>query len=189
MTARKRATNADSGSPSNGEPEYLLVGNLGRPHGLQGEILMQPITDFPERLKQGATVHLGRDRTRTTIVGVRQHADGLLLHFQGIDSRDAAALHRNQQVWVLTRDRPPLPSGHFYHHELLGLPVVDDAFGHIGTLAEILQTGANDVYVVQDDAGREVLLPAVAGVVLDLNPKLGVIRVRIPKGIDVGSRR
>jgi hypothetical protein len=90
---------------------------------------------------------------------------------------------------VLTADRPPLPAGHYYHHELLGCTIVDEKRGSIGTLAEILLTGANDVYVVQTTTGREVLLPAIAGVVLHIDIDKRVIQSAFPMELSTMRHR
>ena len=184
MTARERTTRANSGSPPTGEPDYLVVGTLRRPHGLRGEILMDVRTDFPERLKGGVTVFLGRHHEPAVISACRPHARGLLIHFQALDSREAAAAYCGRDVYVLTADRPRLPAGQYYHHELLGCDVVDEDRGSVGALVEILQTGANDVYVIKGASGRELLLPAIEGVVLEIDPSRHLIRVRTPDGIE-----
>ncbi|MFH1185570.1 MAG: ribosome maturation factor RimM [Chloroflexota bacterium] len=187
MTVRRPTTKANSGSPSTGEPEYLVVGTLMRPHGLLGEMLMNVITDFPARLVPGSKVFLGARYTPMTVGARRLHARGLLIRLQGIDTPEAAGAYRNHPVYVLSSDRPRLPAGQYYHHELLGSMVIVDADQRsIGTLVEILQTGANDVYVIKDAADREMLLPSIAGVVLGIDVHQHLIRVRVPDGMDIG---
>lgn len=185
MTARKHGKKAHSGSPLPGEPEYLLVGTVRRPHGVHGEILMDVVTDFPERLTAGVRVFLGGAHTPVQIVSCRGHDRGLLIKFEGVETPEAAGLHRNQPVWVLAADRPPLPDGLYYHHQLLGCSVEDDKGRAIGTLTEILETGANDVYSVRTASGREVLLPAITGVVLEVHLDQRRILVHIPAGIGI----
>lgn len=173
-----------SGSPLPGEPEYLLVGTLRKAHGLRGEVLMHVLTDFPERLAPKARVFLGDDHTPTAIVSHRPHGGGLLLQFEGVDTPEAAGLLRNQSVYVQANDRPRLPSGHYYHHELLGSTVIDENDETVGVLGQILQTGANDVYVVKLASGKELLLPVLASVVLTIDPDQHLIRVRLPAGLE-----
>jgi 16S rRNA processing protein RimM len=185
MTARKRAMKTTSGSPPPGEPEYLLVGTIRRPHGVHGELLMDVATDFPERLQPGVKIFVGAAHVPTVIAACRGHARGLLLTFEGVDTPESAGMYRNETVWVLAADRPPLPEGQYYHHELLGCTIEDEKRGSIGILAEILLTGANDVYVVQTPEGREVLLPAIAGVVLHIDVPNRIIRIRVPEGIEI----
>jgi 16S rRNA processing protein RimM len=119
------------------------------------------------------------------IAARRGHARGLLITFEGVDTPESAGTLRNEPVWVLAADRPPLPDGQYYHHQLLGCTVVDEQGGSIGTLSEILVTGANDVYIIRTAMGRELLLPAIAGVVLHIDIHKRMIQVRVPEGIEV----
>ena len=79
-------TKETSGSP-NGEPVYLTVGFLRRPHGVHGEIVMDLHTDFPERLKRGKKLLVGDDHNSITVEGVRPHQNGVLIKFKGVDNR------------------------------------------------------------------------------------------------------
>src|SRR5215207_4675309 len=102
--------NTSPGSPE-GEPVYLTVGFLRRPHGLAGEIIMDLHTDFPERLKPGKTLLVGEKRTQLTVEGVREHQKGVLIKFNGVNTPEAAGQLRNQWVFVRASDVPPLPEG------------------------------------------------------------------------------
>jgi 16S rRNA processing protein RimM len=190
MSARKKPRSAGSGSPATGEPEYLVVGSLRRAHGVHGEMVMEVITDFPERLRQGTQVFVGSAHTPLVMEGVRGHGEGLIIKLQGVGAPEEAARLRNQLVYVTAADRPPLPQGQFYEHELIGFKVVDSETNEeIGTLSEILRTGANDVYVVARPGGDEVLLPVIASVVLMLDSDLRVIQVRLLPGLLDGAQR
>lgn len=178
MPSKKSAESPVSGSPSVGEPEYLAVGILRRPYHLEGELLMELLTDFPERLKRGTTVYVGERHSKMTVAGARQQARGLVIRFAGFDSPEAASQFRNQLVFVKAADLPALPQGMYYHHELIGFQVVNEAGRVVGNLVEILQTGANDVYVIRQDEGRELLLPVIDGVVLGIESSARRIRVR-----------
>ena len=171
-----------SGSPT-GEPLYLSVGFLRRPHGLRGEIIMDLHTDFPERMKAGRKLFVGDDHKPMTLESVRVHAKGLLVKFKDIETTEAAGLFRNQWVFIKATDAPPLPEGKIYQYQLIGFKVVDENENSLGTLAEILETGANDVYVVKDDAGKELLLPAIPSVILDLDAVRRLIRVHVLDGL------
>ena len=183
MAAKKKPKNAASGSPSAGEPEYLVVGFLRRSHGVHGEMLMDIQTDFPERLQPDTQVFVGDSHQPLTIVGVRHHNQGLLVKLSGLETPEDAGRYRNQLVYVTSADRPPLPEGQYYHHELIGFDVVDEEGMPIGALSEIMQTGANDVYVVRRPDGREVLLPVIPSVVLDLEADRRQIRVHLIPGL------
>jgi 16S rRNA processing protein RimM len=171
----------NTGSP-NGEPLYLSVGFLRRPHGLTGELIMDLHTDFPERMKKGRKLFVGEKHKPMTLTNVRPHQNGLLVKFEDVETSEAAGLYRNQWVYVQAKD-VPLPEGRHYKHELLGLKVVDENDSPLGELSEILETGANDVYIVRDGSGREILLPNIPSVILDLDVAAQLIRVHLLEGL------
>ncbi|MEP7134846.1 MAG: ribosome maturation factor RimM [Chloroflexota bacterium] len=171
-----------SGSPI-GEPLYLSVGFLRRPHGVQGEIIMDLHTDFPERMKVGRELFVGESYQPMTLTGVRPHQSGLLVKFKDVETPEEAGKYRNQWVFILAKDAPPLPDGQIYQFELIGFKVVDENDNSLGTLAEILETGANDVYVVKDEAGKELLLPNIPSVILDLDVARRLIKVHLLEGL------
>jgi 16S rRNA processing protein RimM len=160
---------SDSGSPTPGEPEFLVVGKLGKPHGIHGEIVMDVYTDFPERVQQGVTVFIGPQFLPLQIIKRRPHARGLLMTIDGYQTREGVAELRNQLVYVPTADRPQLEAGEYYHHQLLGLQVIDEEDRLLGSIERILETGANDVYVVHDESGAELLVPDIESVVLEID--------------------
>lgn len=175
-------TEQNSGSPK-GESIYLAIGFLRRPHGVQGEIIMDLHTDFPERIKTGRKVYIGENYEAFTIGVARPHSNGLLVKIRGFDSPETAGRFRNQWVYVQSSEVPALPEGKYYKHELIGLTVMTDANDKLGVLNEVLETGANDVYVVVQEDGKEILLPAIADVVLDVNMVDRVIKIHLIDGL------
>lgn len=170
-----------AGSPHPGEPVFLTVGRLQRAHGLGGELVMEILTGFPERLAPGRMVYLGEAHTPRIIRSVRPFARGVLIAFDAVDTPELAREFRNQYVYVRSNDLPPLPEGEYYHHQLLGLAVVDQDGTVLGRLVEILETGANDVYIVAQADGSELLLPATAEVILAVDLSAGQIQVKPPE--------
>lgn len=174
------------GSPSNGEPVvYLVVGSLRRSHGVRGDLLLDVLTDFPERLKPGTIIYLGDQKKPFKITRRRPHNEGLILGLAGITSAEQAANYRTQLVYVPASDRPQLPEGEYYHHQILGLSVLDERGRNLGKVTEIITTGANDVYVVTsgDSPAREVLIPALKKVLEEINLESGILRVRLLPGL------
>jgi 16S rRNA processing protein RimM len=90
---------------------------------------------------------------------------------------------RNQTLYIAEANAMELPEGEFYFHELLGLSVVDDAGKSLGKVSEIMETGANDVYVVTNEVGHEILLPAIAEVILDIDLDTKIMRVHLLPGL------
>lgn len=173
----------DSGSPGVGEPEFLVVGKFGKPHGIYGEIVMGVYTDFPERLQQGVTVFVGPQFLPLRIIKCRPHSRGLLMTMDGYQTREEVAELRNQLVHVPTADRPQLEVGEYYHHQLLGLQVIDEEDRLLGSIERILETGANDVYVVHDESGAEFLVPNIESVILEIDLDHNQMLVRLIPGL------
>ena len=177
----KRASNP--GSPKQGEPVYLAVGLLRKPHGLRGDLLMEIYTDFPDRIRPGTSLFAGDKHQPLKITRRRPHNDGLILGFEGINTPEEAGRYRATVVYVHTTDRPALPEGEYYHHEIIGLTVVDEAGKTLGELIEIIVTGANDVYVVKPAQGSDILLPALKEVILSVDLSAKTMRVHLLPGL------
>jgi 16S rRNA processing protein RimM len=140
-------------------------------------------TDFPERLKTGKTVFVGDHYQPKVIASLRSHAAGMLVRLRGVKSPEDAGQYRNAWVYVPTADRPALPEGEYYHHQLLGLNVVTDEGHDLGVLVDVLETGANDVYVVRAGDGKETLLPAISPVILEIRLADRQMRVHLLDGL------
>jgi len=177
--------NKDSktGVQSKGEPDYLAVGLLRKPHGLRGDLLLEIYTDFPERLKPGTTILAGDKHQPLKITRRRPTNDGMILGFEGINTPEEAGKWRATVVYVPTADRPTLPEGQYYHHEMIGLTVVDETEKVLGELTEIIITGANDVYVVTPAEGKDILLPALKEVILAIDLPANTMRVHLLPGL------
>jgi len=176
-----KLNNPPAGSPHPGEPVFLVVGKLHKAHGLRGEMVMEVLTGFPERLVPGKIVYIGATHLRQVIRHVRSIDRGMLISFETFDSPEAVREFVNQYVFVRSDELPELPDGEYYYHQLLGLAVIDPDGSMIGKLVEILETGANDVYVVEKRDGTELLLPATDGVILSVNLETGQIQVLPPE--------
>ncbi len=172
-----------AGSPTSGEPEFLAIGKLRRPHGIKGDMHMDILTDFPERLRPGKTIFVGEEQhVPMKVTRVHQHGKSILLGLEGIETREQASALANQYVLVQTKAVPLLPKGEYYHHQLMGIRVLDDQGRELGKLDEILETRANDVYVIRLEDGTELLLPAVENeVILSIDLKRREMVVRPPK--------
>ena len=171
-----------AGSDSKAEPAFVLLGRLQRVHGVHGEIAMRVLTDFPQRLRRGKKVFLGPERKQYVIVSVRQKDPLLLLSFEGINNREEAQTLTNLEVFNTVKELPPLPEGRYYHHQLLGLQVFDEA-DYLGEVSEVLETGANDVFVVLDSKGHELLLPNIPSVILKVDVESRRMEVHVMEGL------
>lgn len=178
------ASNPPAGSPQSGEPEFLVIGKLRAPHGLRGEVLMDVLTDFPERLKPGVEVYVGEEHRPVRIRSRRDALKGMLIGFQDCDTPEAAGEFRNKYVYTATANIPDLPEGEYYYHQLLGLNVVSDDGRDLGQLVEIMDTSANNVYLVRREGAPDLLLPAIDEVVLNIDLEQRQITVHLLPGIE-----
>ncbi len=172
-----------SGSPNTGEPAFLAAGKVRRPHGVRGEMVLELYTDFPERLHPRTKIFLGENYVPMVLSSTRPHNEGLLLSIEGINTPEDAGKYRNQVVYVSAKTLPALDEGEYYFHELIGLNVVDEDGNPLGELTEIVETGANDVYVVTAASGTEVLLPAIPDVILSVDLAARTMRVHLLPGL------
>ena len=172
-----------SGSPAQGEPVFLVIGRIRRPHGVHGEMLMEVITHFPERIQPQTTVFVGPKHLPMRVLTRRWHQKNLLITFEGYSDREAAATLRNQLVYIRADSLPRLPDGEYFHHQLIGLRVQTMSGQDLGSLIEILETGANDVYVVRSESGKELLLPAIESVILEVDLDNGALKVNVLPGL------
>jgi len=170
-------------SPPSSEPAYLAVGKLHRPHGVHGEIIMELLTDFPERLKAGVTLYVGPEHTPMLLQKVRLQNKGMLVSFQGCSTPEAAGELRNQIVFVRAADRPALPEGEYYHHQIIGLQALTQQGDSLGKVIDILETGANDVFVIRPHNGREILIPNTDEVILHIDLIKGQMIIRLLPGL------
>jgi 16S rRNA processing protein RimM len=128
-------------------------------------------------------VFVGDDHEPLRIRSRRSADKAILIAFDGYSNPESAAKLRSQYVYVRAGDRPPLPEGEYYHHELLGLQVITEDGRDLGRLVEILSSPANDVYIVQPAAGPEILLPALKSVILQVDLPNGQMRVHVLPGL------
>jgi 16S rRNA processing protein RimM len=141
------------------------------------------ITDFPERFASGVEVYFGDPPRQTTILNARCDARTVTLKLEHVASRDDVDRLRGSWVLVRESDAYPLPAGRYYWHQLIGLRLVSDTGAELGVLVDILETGSNHVYVVKQD-GRELLLPAIPEVILNVDLGEGIVTVHLLSGLD-----
>jgi len=168
---------------SNENPQFLAIGKLRRPHGVRGEILMDVLTDFPERIHVGKRLYVGNDHQVTKLKSMRWADKSMIVSFEGYPDRETVGVLRNQIVFIPNSDLPPLPEGDYYHHQLIGKEVVTDDGRSLGKLTQIIETGANDVGIVQPEIGSEILLPLIDDVLLDIDEDAGIVRVHLLDGL------
>jgi 16S rRNA processing protein RimM len=161
---------------------HLVIGQVVGPRGLRGELKVRIESEDPERFCELERVYLGDEQREFTVRRARLFKEQALLQLVGIEDRDAAAHWQWAWVYVHLDDALPLAEGQFYLHQLLGLAVRTEEGEELGTLEDILETGANDVYVVRGQ-GDELLLPAIPQVVRQVDMDARTITVRLLPGL------
>ncbi len=165
------------------EPRFLIIGRVTKPHGVRGDVRVTPHTDLPERFTWLETVYVGeRDPQPVAVEGVRFHGDVILLKLAGYDGRNAADALRGQWLQVPESEALPLADGEYYLYQLEGLAVFTDEGDHLGELTQVIETGANHVFVVRDHA-KEILLPDTDEVILEIDFENGRMTVHLIPGL------
>ena len=162
---------------------YVTMGKVGSPHGLDGDLLLHYFTNTIEALLdyQQWSIKFEKDTTWKPLVGeeVYQFGNKVLIKFPGVESRNAAIPYVNAQIGVLREDFPGLTDNNeYYWIDLIGLKVYNHSGKYLGTVTSLLETGANDVIVIQENSQKdEILIPFVSEYLLDVNVKDGFINV------------
>jgi 16S rRNA processing protein RimM len=167
------------------DSEYLAIGRIVKPFGVRGEVVVEPLTDDPDRFAALRTVLVGEHATagrRMKVERVRPTGRGVRLALEGVGDRSAAEGLRGQFLFVPPDERIRLPEGRHFVHTLIGLAVVSEQGEPLGSLVEVLKLPAHDVYVVRGERG-EMMIPAVEEFVRRIDPAAGVITVRLIEGM------
>lgn len=165
--------------------EMISVGEICGTRGLHGELKVLPLTDFPERFKgmEEIWVECGPRSGLYKIESYRAYKQLLLFKLAGINTVEEAAGLVKGLLKIDEGEVFPLPDDTHYVFQLLGLEVDDLERGYLGKLTEVLQTGANDVYVIKGERYGEVLIPAIKDVVLDIDLATSRMKVKLLPGL------
>lgn len=165
--------------------DWLRVGVLSSTHGVRGEVKVYPTTDDAKRFKELKKVMLdtGRERLELEIENVKFFKNMVILKFKGYDSINDIEKYKGKDL-LITRDQAvELGPDENFITDLIGLKVVTEEGQELGTLTDVIQTGANDVYEVEMPGGKKVLLPAIKECILDVDLETGMILVHILDGL------
>ena len=178
MTDNTRSENEIVANP---DTEPIAVGRIRGGWGLRGDLRVELLTDLPSRFAPGSVVYL--DDRPVCVERSRASKNGLLVKLDIANDRTAAESLRGRVLTIPQRDIKPLPDGSYYHFQIVDMGVWSDQGEFLGTVKEILSTGSNDVYVVQEEGRRELLIPALADVVVSVDLGENRMTVRLPEGL------
>ena len=157
------------------DPCDICVALVVAPHGLDGTVSAEPLSDYPHRFAPGSELTLNRaDGSRTlVVVQARSHKRRLLLQFEGVNSAQAAEDLRGARLCIRRSQLPRLPEGHYYEFQIVGLRMRTEQGKDLGRVTQILRTPANEVYV-----SEQVLVPATHAAIARIDLEAGEIVVR-----------
>lgn len=165
--------------------EYLEIGQIVNTFGIKGMVKVKPFTDDITRFDRLEKVYIEihNSKKKYEIEEVKYHKDMVLIKFKGIDKIEDAELLRNSYLKVNRKDEPELEEGTYYIVDLLGLDVYSDEGNLLGKLEDIFNNGSTDIYVVKNELGKQLLLPAISDVIKEINLEEQKIVVHILKGL------
>ena len=165
--------------------KILQVGVITSTHGIRGEVKVFPTTDDPTRFKKCKSVILdtGKEHKEMKIESVKFFKQFVIIKFQGFDNINDIEMYKGKSLYVTRENAVKLKKDEYFIADLIDCKVVDEEEQEIGVLADVMQTGANDVYVVQMTDGKELLLPAIKECVLNIDIEGRVIKVHVMDGL------
>ena len=166
-------------------PEWLIVGRVGKPHGVHGDVLVDIITDFPERLQDGVEFGLGEEDGPSEthrVFRIRYHKRRWLLSVVGVRDRSVVESWSGRYLFLPEQSLDELPEGYYYEHHLVGLAVISVAGEPLGTVTGIDPESPQTLLLVRRDR-REFLIPYVPEIVREVDLDGGRIVVDPPRGL------
>ncbi|NLC19153.1 MAG: 16S rRNA processing protein RimM [Clostridiales bacterium] len=164
---------------------YLRVGVITSTHGIKGEVKVYPTTEDPQRFRQLEQVILdtGKELIPLDIEEVKFFKQMVILKFKGIDNINDVQKYRNMDLLVTRENAIKLEEGEYFICDLINCEVFTESGERLGILTEVMTNAANDVYVVQMDNGKEVLLPAINDCILNIDVENKKVIVHLMKGL------
>jgi len=165
--------------------DYITVGEIAAPFGVRGEVKVIPYTDFPERFEKTRKLFLNKDGLLREVCidrAILREKD-VILKIKGIDTPEEAAEYRRALLQIPRDEVWPLPADSYYRFQIIGLTVTTADGVALGRVADILETGSNDVYVVRDNGKREYLIPALRDVIKDIDLEKGLMVIQPLPGL------
>jgi len=163
----------------------FVVGEIVNTHGLKGDVKVKRLTDFSERFAVGEQVYLNMngEEKKLTIDQFRTQKNLDILHFKNYNFIDDVEIFKGHRLYIKENQLTPLATNEYYYHEIIDCAVITTAGDTIGHVTSILSPGANDVWVVEDIKGKEVLIPYIEQVVKEVDPNKKEIIIEVMEGL------
>ena len=166
---------------NNSQDAHIVVGRIRSAWGLRGDVGVEALSDVPTRFDVGSVLHLRGKPTR--VERSRRSKRGLLVKLDAVHDRTQADALRGEELTVPPDQLEPLPDGMYYHFQIIGMQVESRDGEPLGVIKEIITTGGNDVYVIAKQGRRDVLIPAIPDVVMDVDLAKNLMLVDLPDGL------
>lgn len=165
--------------------DMLKVGVITTTHGVRGEVKVFPTTDSAERFLdiEYVLMDTGRELKRLDIQNVKFYKNLAILKFDGVDNINDIEKYKGCELWIPREEGQELGEDEYYIADLIDMNVVLEDGSKFGILKDVMETGANDVYIVEREDGSEVLLPAIGDCILDVNLEENKMTVHLMKGL------
>ncbi len=165
--------------------DLLQVGIITSTHGVRGEVKVYPTTDDSRRFRRLKEVVLdtGREKLNLEIEGVKFFKQFVILKFKGLDNINDIEKYRQKSLYVTRKNAVRLQRDEYFIADLIGLKVQDEDGTELGTVKDVIETGANDVYEVEMADGRSLLLPAIKQCILNVDVENGMMQVHVLEGL------
>ena len=167
------------------ENNMLRVGVFANTHGIAGEIKVYPTTDDVERFKKLKKVYLdtGKELLEWEIANVKFFKNMVILKFKGINNINDIEKYKGKDLYITREQAVPLEEDEYFLCDVIGSLVVTEDGIELGVVKEVLQTGANDVYVVEDQQKKEILLPVIKDCILDIDFEHKIVKAHLMPGL------
>ena len=164
--------------------DLLQVGIITSTHGVRGEVKVYPTTDDPRRFRRLKEVVLdtGKEKMNLEIEGVKFFKQFVILKFKGLDNINDIEKYRQKSLYVTRKNAVRLQRDEYFIADLIGLKVQDEDGKELGTVKDVIETGANDVYEVEMADGKSLLLPAIKQCILNVDVENGTMQVHVLEG-------
>ena len=165
--------------------DLLQVGIITSTHGVRGEVKVYPTTDDPRRFRRLKEVVLdtGKEKMNLEIEGVKFFKQFVILKFKGLDNINNIEKYRQKSLYVTRKNTVRLQRDEYFIADLIGLKVQDEDGKELGTVKDVIETGANDVYEVEMADGKSLLLPAIKQCILNVDVENGTMQVHVLEGL------
>lgn len=165
--------------------DLLQVGGIANTHGIKGEVKIFPMTDDPQRFLELDKVFLdtGKGYLELELEQVRFFKQFVIVKFKGIDNINDIEKYKGKGLWITREQAVACEEDEYFVADLIGLKVVDEQDAELGKIRDVISTGANDVYVIEMNDGRELLLPAIKQCILHVDMQKGYLKVHVLEGL------